>query len=565
MKHAKPLLYLTFKSFVNSMRRALTSPKRLISLLFFIGYYFMLFIRPALTPKMGASLPPNLMGRFSFPPLQMLDGFIFLLFAAFSMLLLVGMAGYQGGFRPADVDVLFPTPISPKLVLVFRMARDYLFTLLTPFFIAILGLRGAKLGWEAIFNNLPHPEYSGLALRAITIAWFLMAMGFVAITHAVSLFINRSDRRSDRNKQILSLSLGVGTAAVVAYTFWFFSETRDLQHVIAFAHLPALRLVFFIASFATEMTMAPFYGSVTMAALGIAGLFGVIVLSFRVAVGQVEWLYDQAAVKGFSSSRQRDLQRSGDYMGLMAERARSGKLKSPRRTWIHRLKLQGAKALLWKELLLQPRSMLPLLLILMGMQVVVSLLPAAMKSPMSRPQEAGYLLIAMQGFLTLSVTLALAQTGFIEILRRVDLQKPLPFPPAKIVFFEIVSKSVFGIVASWVGTLAFTILSPELWSYAVAAALFTPALSLLFSTTTFFVTMLFPDLDDPSQRQFRALMTLLGIAIGGFFPVVTLVGLLAVGLNPVLSSIAAAAIALGISLVLSAVAGHLYAGFNPSE
>ena len=42
----RPLVFLTVRSFVNGVKRALTSGKRLVGLLFFAGYYFWLVFRP---------------------------------------------------------------------------------------------------------------------------------------------------------------------------------------------------------------------------------------------------------------------------------------------------------------------------------------------------------------------------------------------------------------------------------------------------------------------------------------------------------------------------------------
>lgn len=564
MKAMKPLLYLTYRTILNGLKRAVTTPKRLLYFIFFVGYYFVLFIRPALTSSTAPRLPDSVAGKLSFPPLEILDAFVFGLFLMMSFILLIGIVGSTAPSRPADVDVLFPTPVSPKLVLAFRMFRDYMFTLLTPLLAVILGLRASKVGWEAVFRNMPHPEYSGLAIRAMSVSWILMALCFVALTHAVGLFLNRTDGNTSRYKVIAAWGVGVFIAGWIGFLIWDIVQVPTWSHVVELARWPVLRVVFFIATFATELAMSPFHGSLKMALLGGVGLLATIAVSIRLAMGQAAWYYDQCAVKGFGANRTRELQRAGDFTGILAERARTGKYKVRRMMWIHRLKMPGPRALLWKEMFLQPRTMLPLLFILAGSQIALSILPAFM-GPSATVRQSGIVLLIMQGMLTMMVTLLMGQTGFIEVLRRVDLQKALPFAPAKIVFYEILGRSVAGWIASWLGIIAMLSLAPENWAYGLCAALFTPGLTVLLSASIFFVTMLFPDIDDPTQRQFRGLMMLLGIAIASFFPIIAIVVLLALHVFPPLVGIVAAVICLAIALLLAALSGQIYATFNPSE
>ena len=129
----RPLVFLTLRSFLNGLKRALTSGRRLVSIVMFAAYYAWLSIG-----RFGGAqtdTPQHMPGgnlHLAFPALSVLDGAVFGFFTAASIVLALGIFGYRGAFRPADVDVLFPTPVSPKLVLLFRIARDYLVTLLLP-------------------------------------------------------------------------------------------------------------------------------------------------------------------------------------------------------------------------------------------------------------------------------------------------------------------------------------------------------------------------------------------------------------------------------------------------
>jgi len=253
-------------------------------------------------------------------------------------------------------------------------------------------------------------------------------------------------------------------------------------------------------------------------------------------------------------------------MALVAERARSGKMKQKRRTWVHRLRMRGPLALLWKEIFLQPRSMMALLIIFAVAAIGFSLMPAMMRfKDDAASVSTGYIFLLMQGMVVLMVASGVAQTGSIETLRRVDLLKAMPFPPSVIIFAEVVSKVLLPIVCCWFGGLVAGILQPELWPFVLASAVFAPFLAVLFSSSVYLVTILFPDVEDHTQKQFRGLMTLLAFAISGFIPVVALGGLLFLRLSPPLAALLASVPALGIAALIAGFTGQMYATYNPSE
>lgn len=565
MNPAKPLLYLTFRSLVNGVKRALLTPRRLLTLIFVVGYYFLVFILPSFNRR-GSSADIPTGSRLEFPPLEMIDVFAFGLFSALSLVLLLGVMGYQGGFKPADVDVLFPTPIPPKIVLLFRIARDYLVTLIMPFFILLIGLRPARMGWESIFSNMPNPEYSGMAFRAMTASWLLMSMGWVTIGYAVSLYVSRSDVKSDRNRRTLTLLIVGFVLLVSGFLMMGFRDAEDLNDIRELANSPLLRLAFLNATFATKLTLAPFYGSVGMALLGAGGLIGIVALGLVAAMAQSEWMYDQAAVKGFRSTRTRKMQQAGDFMGMAAERARDKRMRVRQDTSWHRLRWQGPLALLWKELFLQPRSMWGMLIFMSALALALSVLPAVVGPADTDGMGLGAFYLLMQASILFMITLALAQTGFLELLKRVDLQKPLPFTPATIVFYEILAKSLLGTILCWVGSILTVALNPSLFSFVLAGVVMAPFASLLLSAVICFFTVLFPDLDDASQRQFRGMLSMVGIIIVGFFPASAFVLLFALAHAPLLlAGLVASVIALALTLLIAGGSGLMYATFNPSE
>lgn len=561
----KPLLYLTLKQFKNGLIRAASSPKRLIGLLFFVGYYFMIFGRPMGGNGRGIGALPSGVPKLDFPPLQVIDAMVFAVLAAVSIFMLMGTASQQTAYKPADVDVLFATPISPKVVLVFRMVRDYFFTLIVPFIILLFGFRSAKMGWDALFRNFPNPEYGGMAIRALSLGWILIAMAWISINYATSLFINRSDRASDRNKKILGAAIAAVILAIGAYIYLAFREIHSVKEAIAFSMSPGLRAVFFMSTLATQMVMAPLTGNWMMGLVGLCGLLGITALAIRVALTQSNWMYDQAAVRGFGNAALKEMQKKGDVLGVTAEMARRGKIRARRIRWLAKARWTGPMALVWKEAFLQVRGMMAMLIWLCVMAIFISIVPILVPQRDS-DMPVRYLLFLMQGVSLMSITMPLAQLGFIEVLRRVDLLKPLPFSSTVISFVEVLGRAMLGILASLVSTIAVAVAKPSLAVDAFGAFILVIGLSTLMSASVWLVTILFPDFDDHTQRQFRGFLTLIAVAVLGFFPVVVFLPLwLLLHWPSPLAALLATAIALAMSGAVCLMSGKLYEGYNPSE
>ncbi len=565
MSPVRPLLFLTFRTLLNGLKRAFTTPRRLISLVVFLAYYFFMFIKPALGPtKNSVVLPPGTT-QLDFPPMQVIDALSFSLFSVLSLFLLMGVLSANTAFKPADVDVLFSTPLSPKAVLTFRMIRDYLVTLLVPLLIAVFGLRPARLGWEAVFRNMPNPEYSGLTLRFIVISWLLMSMCWVMISYSISLWVNRNDANSDRRKRAFGWGLTLVVTAIVAYVGYRFWNVHEMADAMKIAQDPILRSVFFTASFATQMTLAPFSSAGPLSAIvGAGGLLAVVAVGYTLALRQVGWMYDQAAVRAATVRSAVEFQRSGDMAGLMAQRVREGKAKAPRMAYISKLRMTKWRALIWKELILQPRTTLGMIIMFVLIGVMMSVMATLPDSRRESVMPGAFFLI-MQGMVVFMISMALSQTGFIEVLRRVDLQKPLPFPSWVTVASEIGSKSLLTVASSLAGAIVVLFVKPALWVYVIAAIVGMPGFAFLLSACVFFVTMLFPDVDDPSQRSLRGLLMMLAIAVCALFPALATIGLLALGAAPPIATVVGALIAFGIGLALAWVSARFYENFNPTE
>ncbi len=574
MSSVRPLGYLLVRSVVNGVRRAITSPKRIISLAFVCLYYWNLFLRPFGRSSAPAVDLPRGSLHFSLPPAGTIDGIVFGVVGVMSLFLMANVLNYKGGFKAADIDVLFPTPISPRVVMFFRIARDTVGTLLLPLVVALLGFRGASPLFGKFFQN--YPKAGGDILHATFFAYLLVSFAWVCIGYAASLFVNRSDLRSDRNAKTINLALGAVVLLLLAYIASKLRADFSGATALALTHDPLVRTVLAPVTLATWFVMGLFEGQIALAAMGLIGLALIIGLALWVALTQVGWMYDQAAVRGFESGPNlRDLQRRGDMMGIQAARARQGKIRHGRiARWIARQRVRGPHALVWKEAILQARGSLSGLLLLGTIFLIMTGLMmwtyTSTGSFADRPRDAarigGWTILGMQGLMVYVLCMASAQSGFIEFLRRVDVQKPLPFTPSVTVFWEVVAKAIAPSVLSLLCAVVGVAMIPAVWPQALTGVIVAPSLAVLFSAVVLLVVVLFPDIEDPTQRIFRGLMLMLGVVICAALGVGVLIGSVAfLGLSPILVAPVAVAINLGIAVGLSTVAGGLYAGYNPSE
>ncbi|MGV3617586.1 MAG: putative ABC exporter domain-containing protein [Fimbriimonas sp.] len=559
----QPLVFLTVRTLVNGVKRALTSPRRLIGMSVLLFYWFR-FLTPVFSPPSRgdfSSIPAVPMA--SMPRLEVIDAILFGLFAIPSLGFMIGAATPRGGFRPPDVDVLFATPVNPRVVLVFRIVRDAIMTLLVPLFLAIFA-RPIALPFEAFIRN--YPSQGNLIGKSALIAWLLMSLGWTTVGYAISLFVNRSDERSDRNKRIINGCLWTIFIVTVGFIGLKLRAAPNLATAEALAHHPLLRVVFFPATLATAAVMSALSGQWVLAVAGFGGLLMVILLSLAVAMTQVPYLYDQAAAKGFDAANMRNLQRSGDTYGMVAEQARKGKIRSGRFSrWVGRLQMRGASALLWKELLLQSRGALWQYALIGPIVIAFVVLPVWGGSHGASVGPSKALLLGFLGGSVLMLSLQTATSGFIELLRRVDLQKPLPLSSTATVFWEVLAKTVPTTLVCTIACLGVLFVDPRLWDIALGAIFIAPSLSLVLTAVVLLVTVLFPDIDDATQRNFRGLMMMLGCVIAAS-PGAAVVGVLVYfGINGLIIALPAVALNVGVAIGVSAIAGGLYAGFNPSE
>jgi len=397
-----------------------------------------------------------------------------------------------------------------------------------------------------------------------------MSFSWVCVGYGVSFFINRSDLQADRNKKIINALLFVLIVGTGIYFVLNLRSDLSWDTVMNCAQSPAVRTVLFSATAATWMVVGALNNDAALILAGTSILVGVSAFGIYLANSQLPFMYDQASVKGFGSAEQRVMRRNNDIYGLMAQQARNGKVKVGWVSkWIGKLRPSGASALVWKEVLLQLRGARFLYFLFGPVQLFMTLSPVFILSDDASSHQmmvAGRMIIVMQGVGVLMITLNSAISGFTELLKRVEFQKPLPFRPAGTVFWEVASKCIPNLLFSGISLIAILVLKSVLWDYAIASFIFVLGLSLLVSSTVFLVTIAFPDAGDASQRGFRGILIMLGMVILGLPGVGLFAALLILfNLNPILAAIPSGGVCIAVTMVVCYVSGSMYDSYNPSE
>jgi hypothetical protein len=484
-----------------------------------------------------------------------------------SITLSLGVFNFRNTFKPADVDVLFPTPVPTKIVMMFRLFRDYSGTILVPFVLAIFGYR-PTIGF---FKSWQKGDAAGMSnvLRGAFISWVMLALAWVAISYAISFFLAKNEKKGDMIARIMGWVVGLTCIGSITGLMVYNLKSPTIETLSATTNHWTMQVIFFLPHAATKMVMGGYSGSLIQSLIGFGVLTAVCATCLSFAAKHSDWMYDQAATKGFQTNTMRDLMRKGDATGMYAERARMGKLRSGRiAARVSKLTLRGGWALIYKELIIQTRTGLGQALFMMLMvtlcAVMFALIPATGKRGFSTEIQPLFYM-GIVGFMGVNMASATAYNSFVETLRRVEVIKPLPLNARQIAFYETISKTLFASVITIVPYLVGFCVKPQWWQYHLAGLIAGPVMAMALVAMVFLVVVLFPDFDDITQRSFRGFMQLLGMVVI-FAPTA---GLFAAGVfvkaSPIIAAILSSGVNIGLTVLAATLAGRFYADFNPSE
>lgn len=565
----KPLLFLQIRQIVNGVKRAIRSPRRLIGFLFFLlwiggGPLRTLFMGRGFVSTTGPESEALMRNIHLQNPIGVVTSAAFLVLGAFCTLSVLSLTAYRGTFNMPDVDVLFPTPIDAKTILKFRILRDSLLTILVPLIFTLIFFAPAAQAVMTLREQLSIQSVF-VSIRLMYLAFLIMSASLVTLGYGITMYLNRPVRGSEVQLRAAIWMTMMFPIIVIGVFLLGLHQQFTVESVITSANSPVLRVILFPAYFAANFATVPITHNWAMFALSIAVFALMITASFQFALSQAKWLYEISSMRAAALSEMMGQMKQGAVYGSTLNRARKGKLRAVRLGFLNRWTPTGVMALVWRDLVVQARTQgLFNLLLPIGLAIFPKVIIMIQTSEEVVTSKMGIIAIFMLH--TLALAANTAQIGFAEFLKRVDTLKPLPFRSAGVALAEILGKSATAVLGAILGFSLAAVLYPDMVWYAIAGVIFVVPATVLNSSVTMIITVLLPDVEDPTQRSFRGLVQMLAMMASWLLPLGTYLGLMfGAHAQPLIASLTAQIFMIPEILLCSFFAGKVYESFNPKE
>jgi hypothetical protein len=557
----RPLLYLATRRFVNALKRVPKNPRLLMPALFFL----LAFAGPAASFLFAHrdAVPPTEASPFT--PRELTEGGPGVLVAAIRGLLLFSVIGSITAalgesrlfFSPSDVDFLFPAPLRRRAVLLFKMLGTYLGLFFPVIYFPIL--LGGRVAAQA--GLTPAAYWPGMLG-----AWLFL----VATTNLTQFLLfarppdngggddTRRARRERARKTLVWLVTGLlFVGAVVLYQAVSTEGLRAIRTPLRAVNSEAASLLLFPVAWASDLFLVAFTGWSGAAAAKLAGLALIAALSLAALFGRDRDFYEGAME--FSSRHGQALAaaRRGDATTLLTQMAQEGKL--PRGGGVRPFG-GGTRSLVWKDLVITTRTPLRSWLTLLFIAAVPALLGRGIGGRGGGAEGVV--------FWTVFFTINLSNVFLISIrtmLKRADITKALPIPPARFLFAENALSVALLTALGWLSLGLMTLLGAQRGPLVTVAFLCLPSLAALILLTQTSFVLLYPNRDDQAQNT-------IGGLLGLFATTLALAPSLALG--AVLHLTGASALVLGLAVTAAnlvaagaalAFAAFLWQRFDPTD
>lgn len=561
-----PLRFLLARTILNSLRRTFQEPVRAvvaILTLFALGYVgaMILSLSPTSESHTTALLSPLL---------QSTIGFFMLMHLAAWLQILLFPSHYGLLFTEADVSFLFPSPLSRMRVMRFLMVRGLLSSLLFPtllLFFYFWILAGRSLWLITMFAELKTSHW----------AWLLYPIFYVlSMGGAVLLSFWIGLKAYGREGVLGRVGWIAGGVSLVVLVFLWAEGYRAVEEGLGFLEgvlraldTPLLYWLLMPFRAPAEAALIPYVGWTPAMVSGLIFWVGLCLVLYRSLARQEARLYEYGAQLAHRSTKAKMSQKNPSeriYLKLV-DRARKGRYRVRRLPWVERWDAQGIWALLWRDLLINWRMNGAILSWLTLATFIGIPLFILFVRPYLEMNDSGmriFLLVsALQVILIFQVVGLLF--GQMDLFKRLDMQKPMPFFSHQVVLMETLPTML---TIGWMGALLLlwaVALFPEKWSlflyiYFVGLSYLYPvALGLLI------LLLICPDQSDFTQRLLVGILmfpvTALCVAPAGMMLIICSLLECPLGLSAVLTFAVNAAVA----TALVALAGERYKKFNPVE
>ncbi len=573
---ARVVWFLTVRVVINSFRRAFANPLRAVLTVLVIGFILCSWggalvgalLEPVRAPRAPQLMldPEAVMGR----SLTIVLGF-HLLYVVLAMAPAFSR-GQFSYFVEGDVNFLFPTPVRAlslfRGVLLMRGAIGTIFLML--FLIIYLLMSGGRSIRQLAL--VAEPQTSGWALLVYPLLF--LSMSLAALWLGVAVRLMEEERPALRWLFWVGVIgwalLGAGLMVGYAWMLWQNQPSVRFSEALLMGAnwLPAYVLLLPARALADAALIV--YGGWTPAiGLGLIFWLGVLVWADRRIVAHAGRLYELASAMAQRGARYRLARR--DPMSAMYQGAleRMSRRERPVRTlrWLERWTPRGVWALLWRDILLSWRLQGWMLIAAIALFIAIPSVPLGI---IRYSLEKQSLLVAQVTYVSIQYMIVIMTAigsyyAIVDLLRRVDFQKPLPFSSRAVVLVESLPTAVMFALIQLVVSLVAIVWFPQAWVFWLGMGLALVSFVPVLMMAMWMLAMLNPDPNDYTQRLLLGLLMFPAILLAGLPGGLILTVGLVLRLSPLLLAPIVMAANFSVGAILVAINSNLYEQFSPVD
>lgn len=550
------LWFLTFRTTINSIRRSWSLPRRQAGVVITLGVIILAAISRVVSlffssgysnqsisfPLRGSPLPDN------WP--DILRNVAFFLFAVpFVVILFAGLT-VPAVYKKADADVLFATPVPPRMLLFLLIFRSSWKPILWGSISLITYLAQRRALFEPLTQDRLSIALIGQFGFYFSLSYLLSMLAWRTLQLSIALTVNRDGLRYERMMPRLMIAGLIPILCLIGLSGLFLNDsTREFAGQIVASR--EIRFIIFPGTFGLwivtgiPMRHPEAFAAGLLGYLAMIGGFGYLMLT------RAGWLTDivarQVLIAGGNGQETIPANPSAN---IAAER------KHWWRRWVRAKIWPGIGAIWWRSLLMFPALWIGYAVILIFVWGVAMFFPVKEVFP-KIVTAFGYPAFAF------IVTPQLSPAG--QILKRIDLIRPLPFRSRTILLTEIsvraLPAAVFLMLLNW------ELLALGVYNFNVAtviAPLFLAVVAIWNAITSLNLSY-FPDIEDKTQLMIRALCHLflaastLGALFGLFFLLTNLTH------QQIAVAWTISLLAIGLCWLAATPIARRFDGINPAE
>jgi hypothetical protein len=454
-------------------------------------------------------------------------------------------------FSVAQIDFLFPTPISRRKVLLLKLLKDYAkWSLGIAFFFVFIG--------SSVYGGLGVTMMPwGLVSIAALVALALMV---VNLSHTINIVFTFGYERLRQASVLIKTVLVAAPASAVLFGAYQYRMTGDSSASLLFAaDSPIVRAVFAPAKWCADLFFAPLYG-VTPEQWGQFGVLWLLTLgSFVLLISRRENVYEPSLGVSMRYARRRMAMRSRDFTDVRVDAMREKGARKARGFSVPPFG-RGATAFLWKNLVSRYR-------IYRGQIALMIILPLVLIAVLARvlPRE----IMSNVPFLLVYIVWVLSFTAQSEAradLRYANITKAMPIAAWKLILAQVACSVLYT-------SVGIALLTAYLWFAAppargellIGCAAGAPFLSFAAISAVNITALVYPDLKDMAQNYLCGMTGFLLVSLATAPTAILAVVLHALAKMPIYAVVAIiSAVNVVIGMAGISIAGGIFRRFDPT-